>query len=81
MTSAAAAGVSGFGICGGRGDGNSGGGAVEMIEKGMGLIYGVGKAASSGPRIVYLEYKGDPSSSDTVRTEAICRCVLFMGIF
>ena len=53
----------------------------EMIEKGMGLIYGVGKAASSGPRIVYLEYKGDPSSSDTVRTEAICRCVLFMGIF
>ena len=38
----------------------------EMIEKGMGLIYGVGKAAPSGPRIVYLSYKGDPSSSETL---------------
>lgn len=38
----------------------------EMIEKGMGLIYGVGKAAPSGPRIVYLSYKGDPESSDTL---------------
>jgi hypothetical protein len=53
----------------------------EMIEKGMGLIYGVGKAAPSGPRIVYLEYKGDPSSSDMVSTEAICRCLLFVGVF
>ena len=25
-----------------------------------------GKAAPSGPRIVYLEYNGDPSSSDTL---------------
>lgn len=38
----------------------------EMIEKGMGLIYGVGKAALSGPRIVYINYKGDPSSSKTL---------------
>lgn len=38
----------------------------EMIQKGMGLIYGVGKAAPSGPRIVYVNYKGDPSSSDTL---------------
>ena len=34
----------------------------EMIEKGMGLIYGVGKAAPSGPRIVYISYKGDKSN-------------------
>ena len=34
----------------------------EMIEKGMGLIYGVGKAAPSGPRIVYISYKGNHQS-------------------
>lgn len=35
---------------------------AEMIEKGMGLIHGVGMAATTPPRIVYIEYKGDPSS-------------------
>ena len=34
----------------------------EMMEKGMGLIYGVGKAAPSQPRIVFMEYRGDPST-------------------
>ena len=34
--------------------------AAEMLDKGMGLIYGVGMAAPSAPRIVYMEYKGAP---------------------
>ena len=38
---------------------------AEMEQKGMGLIYGVGRAAPSPPRIVFLKYTGDPASSRT----------------
>lgn len=36
---------------------------AEMLDKGMGLIYGVGMAAPSPPRIVYMNYAGDPQQS------------------
>eukprot|EP01052_Picozoa_sp_SAG31_P037045 SAG31_NODE_4714_length_3012_cov_26.602815_2_plen_211_part_00 len=38
----------------------------EMQEKGMGLVYGVGRAAPSPPRIVYLQYMGNPESASTI---------------
>jgi leucyl aminopeptidase len=36
----------------------------ELEAKGMGLIYGVGKAACSPPRMVLVHYKGNPDSDD-----------------
>jgi len=36
----------------------------QLLEQGMNLIHGVGKAATSAPRAVYVHYQGNPSTEE-----------------